>query len=252
MKDYKQLFKEVNKATFTSISDLDNRIAIKKNKSTWFFVIFGIACAVLLSIINFQWLQQRVDYDPSIITAMAIIGSTFLSTMLSLILYNIMYASNQSLEKRRREQITLLTQKATEFAKSVYYDDIITALSSRFTLSNEFKEKFKNFISDLYWIETTEEDEEDDDDEDDENDYDNDDEEENLPIIYEFDPDGLACEYLEHEKERFVIHHEGYIYYLSAWAYHIEFPFHFWFTRVQPNGQVEKQIEFELPRLNRK
>lgn len=250
MKDYKTLFKNANQTTFTTISDLDNRIAIKNNSMKWFFVIVGIACALLFSIIYFQWLRQRVDYDPSTVTAIAMIGGTFLAAMLSLIIYNIMYAWDQSLENRRKEQIILLKKKATEFATTIYYDDIIAALSSGFTLSSEFKEKFKNFINDLNWLETTEEEDEDNTYEDDDSDEEPDDEnldDENLLIICEFDPDGITCDYVEDEKEKFIIRHEGCIYYLTGWAYQVGFPFHFWFTRIQPNGQVEKWIEFELP-----
>ncbi len=41
--------------------------------------------------------------------------------------------------------------KATEFAITIYLDDIIAALSSRFTLSQDFKDKLKKAMTNLCW-----------------------------------------------------------------------------------------------------
>jgi hypothetical protein len=118
----------------------------------------------------------------------------------------------------------VLQTKAKEFASSTYLNDLISALSTVFTLDSTFKDNFKNIIVEFEWL-----------------DY-NGFRYWGHNATHFYDGDGNKV-WIE---KKLTIRHEGSKYHLNRWDYGKD-AFIFCFEKINPNGLVEKDVEFKLP-----
>jgi hypothetical protein len=236
MKNYKTMFYDNNKIIIGQYNDvktsLDNKIENKENLITGFCILFWLGCIFMSLYINVGWKFFGFSFRYLAFTDIygnvewfSAIGMTILSSIVTglitialffMMLYFLCKSSKKNEEIEKLEE--QLRKKVADLGTTIYFDDIIAALSSTFTLSNDFRERLKNFIEGHYLS------------------FDCD----------KFDPSGLEFDYLEEEEERLIIQHEGCTYYFKGWDYYEDLPFRFLFDKIHPDGLVE-EIEYSLP-----
>lgn len=112
-----------------------------------------------------------------------------------------------------------LRKKALEFATTTYYDDLIAALDTKFTLTESFKKRFKDLLGNAYWLDYTD---------------------------FSFDSDGIVLDYKTEENECFEIQYKDQQWYFNAWEYSPTQKFIFIFDVVNKDGEVRRKVELRI------
>jgi hypothetical protein len=113
-----------------------------------------------------------------------------------------------------------LHKQANDFASTVYFPDVLSALETKFTLTDEFKIKFKSIIEADLWLNN------------------------NLT----FGTNGFILDYKNNEKKLLEINHEGDKYYISSFYHSSTFmDFIFIFDKVDTEGNITRATEILLP-----
>ena len=208
MKNYNELFDAFNK-------ELIKRAKIM-NLSAFILIVFILPVIVTIAILIFDSGYHTADFkDFSMMRRPALICLT-VSLMLCLILF-------LSDKPRIRTLYTKnLRDKTDEFAKTIYYNDLIKALGTEFPdISNEFKEKLLNIIESESWFRY---------------------------YGFTFDPEGLTLDYANYEDELLELKHKGCRYFLTSWEYHENLPFTFTFDKEDTNGGNMSREILQLPK----
>jgi|GEM_PF-6606987 len=111
-----------------------------------------------------------------------------------------------------------LQKQANEFVMNTYLPDLMNALESKFTLTNSFKTRLIKIMEICPWLDES-----------------------------AFDPDGSTLDYENDEELLLTIEHEKCTYYLAQWLYSPTLSFTFIFDKVDAEGKIERNIEFQLP-----
>lgn len=233
MKDYKKQFNDSNGIAIEQYNDAvakrDKKITTKVRIFGALIFIFCLVCIFLALYINVGWdfLGFRVSFFVdseghknwvqacSLTCLMASFTITF-GFAIQWLIKTLVKSTYKKITKEIEGLTRLLKHKASIFAATVYFYDLIAALTCTFALSDEFEQKLQNSISEKDWIQDN-----------------------------EFDPAGLEFDYTK-EKKQLIIQHEGYKYYLTEFGYCENAPFRFFFEKIHPDGRVE-DVEFELP-----
>ncbi len=231
MQKYKKRFQKENQTTLDKISkatlSMEDEIKKKKIIIKNIITVFGLFLALITYLITNGWGFMNFGWNSDLNTLQKILlfgGLIIISIYISVTTrYRITAWQIGKTKKKYGDEIeqleTILEERAATFATTVYADDIIAALSKRFTLTAEFVEKFKKIIGNYNWL-----------------------------VFYEFEPDGLELDYLEDKEELLVIEHEKCRYFWITWIYYEDAPFRFFFEKINPDGSVEANIlEFALP-----
>jgi magnesium-transporting ATPase (P-type) len=218
MKDYKKMFEEANKE---AIEQFEKKIEKQGKKSLYLSIIIMIF--TLLFAFAVMVIGLLLGGEKTVMEAIkTVLSNTFPLIAIIICAVLLMFLVNAAIcSMKRASTENPLEEKAVEFATTIYFDDLISALASVFTLSDEFTKKLKEIISNYEWLEEG---------------------------TFDFDPDGMDLNYENDRKVLLHIEHEGYIYYLAAWKYYPNFPFTFVFDKVPDKGGiVEQGIKMRLP-----
>jgi hypothetical protein len=233
MKDYKKTFNDNNKTIIEQHNNagiaLDNKIGNKKIMVAivctllWLgFVFMALYISAGWTFLGFKCSVLMLDDSDGHIRWFLVIVVTFVESLLIGIILFVTYffiALSISHKENNEDKVTeQLQDKAIFLAATIYLDDIIAALSSRFTLSDEFKNKFQAIIMKYDWLENG-----------------------------EFDAHGIDFDYLEDEQQ-LIIKDGGFTYYLTNFLYYDNAPFRFFLEKIHPDGFVE-DIEYALPQM---
>jgi hypothetical protein len=115
-----------------------------------------------------------------------------------------------------------LNNRATDFALTHYYENVIKALESRFTVSNDFKEKLKVIIDKHTWFEY-------------------------FMLTFEHNDD-IFLDWKHDMNESLIIREDQDVLYLSYWNYEEGKPFEFIFDKIAPNGAITEE-KYILPKI---
>lgn len=233
MKNYQELFEEKNKDLFkehnNAVLRLKQKNKRKKQLSSTLLILFWIfsSFSIFYTLLNWEFLGFTThlypfDYDPNYTDIVFICCiSTGISVLIGVLVLSI-YSEQGKKEKNSNEIDNInekLEEKAKEFAIETYMEDVFTVLTSRFTLSQEFKEKMKINFEKETWFDTDDD---------------------------ELSMGGFSFDHLEDgEDDLLVIEYEGYKHYLKGWDYYEDQPFRFFLERIHLDGRVEK-LEYEL------
>jgi len=201
MKNYEEIFAESNQAM----------VKQTKNKEIIGTIVFGIIVPVVVYIRLLFFITTLKDLD-----SIRLEELLFLFLVLVLMITIACFVFSWIVKKFYNKPLKKL---AKEFATTVYFKDLLVALESRFTLTNEFKSKLSNLIENYSWLN------------------------DNLT----FDPNGATFDYENDAEELLQIIDEENIYYLTAWQYFPILPFTFIFDKVNKKGEIERDIEIRLP-----
>lgn len=236
MKDYNKIFADENKPTFDHQKEIQTEVNKHEKKIGKWTMILTVPSLFLLIYFDYGWTFLGFhwewaanvcisDGDVTVSKFMIAFIITFVLFVVAFILCAIIIGqTNKSRQKLINADRKWLKEKANEFATTVYLNDMISALSTVFTLDTEFKDNFKKIIVKFEWFQY-----------DGFRNYGHD--------LTHFYKNGEKQVWIE---EKLLIKHEGSKYRLQRWEYE-EDAFRFFFEKINPNGLVEKDVEFRLP-----
>lgn len=223
MKNYAELFETANKADFDKINEMDEAIEAKSKKLN----IGSEVIRSVLTVIAFfgllllgDWYWHFGWFYCLVIAAISAYGVYWLYPKLidakRRKILNDMWVEREELSKK-------LQEKTKEFAKTIYWDDLLASLNSCCPpVSNEFQDKLRNLIDTSEWC--------------DEKDI-------------EFDARGIKIQYQKDETSRLIIHDEKYTYIFKGWYYYKNFPFKFEFDRFDTTTNEVIKVAYQtLPK----
>jgi len=238
MKDYNKIFADENKYIFDRRKELQNKVNQVDNKiGFWTFVLASLSFCFLLYFIygwgffGFRWewaanFYKIFDENDTCIRILIACVGTIALVIFWVVTYNKIANQINKLHKKCIESDEkILKEKANEFASTTYLNDIFSALSTAFTLDSEFKDTFKTIIPKFEWF-----------------DYNGFRHYGTSLTSYQYDKDYNKVWI----KESLIIRHEGSKYELERWECEKKV-FYFFFKKINPNGLVEKDVEFRLP-----
>ena len=140
MKNHKDTVNEMYKDTFNeTYKDIFSQHTRKMNRKG--AIVFITAFILIYSFLGLTIAWTERDAILSFIGEPFFwISSFFLSIM---IMYLMVFAKESNYK--------IYEEKAMEFATTIYFNDIIDALSAKFTLSQDFNDKLKEIMTNLCW-----------------------------------------------------------------------------------------------------
>jgi len=234
MKDYSKIFKDDNKHTFDHQEQFQTKANKRERKIGNCIVILALTSFFLLiySIYGWTFLGFRWEWAANLYNAdlqspdrffIVFVGYIVLLILAFVMFAIISYQANKSLQKLIDADKETLEGKAYDFAITVYFDDMISALSTVFKLDDTFTNTFKKMIVEFTWFEHGE---------------------------FRNHGHGLTKYHFDHNEvcveNRLMINHEESIYHLQKWEYEKD-AFRFFFEKINANGLVEKNVELRLP-----
>lgn len=262
MKNYQKLFEWRHNTLTNKVEIMYNRL-IKKQKQ--FHIIrlcwnFGYVLEVVLFIglfMGFVMYQRYMEYLPyqSLKWLKILFSDTSLWSILGfacILLFSFIIILILEIQIRkgwvaRKKHCNSLDEDASNFAITVFTDFIAT-LSTKFILTDNFKEKLKKFIREdlVLWkanlgqledmiLENKDQ----------------------TYVLTQVDGEELTYYYthgpkfnLKDRSRRLIINHEGCIYYLTDWDWNLDWDkfthLYFSFKIIHPDGRVEEDVKYEF------
>lgn len=230
MKNYNKMFVDENKDILNHREKIQNKVNQNEKKiSSWIAILWLIASFFLLyftyrwSFLGFQWEWTTKDLEESNLKiCITVCGIIILMVISGVAYYYITTLVNKTNNDLIKIDKKTLKEKTGKFATTTYLNDIFSALETLFILDEAFKKAFKDIFSKLEWLN-----------------------DEFKDYFYN------SCYYYDNNKQEWIaepliIKYEGSKYELKKWE-HDEKVFHFFFDKINPNGLVEKDIEYRLP-----
>lgn len=143
MKNYPDVFNETYDEFFEQYKKKHMKKKILKSTIIFFVLVFFCSTAGIIGIALSDYNHGRPIIDDIMLyltdkTLLGIVVSICLTLTIT-VFKPVVYTHN------------IYEKKATEFATTIYLDDVIVILKKKFILSPEFEDKLKIVMNDLYW-----------------------------------------------------------------------------------------------------
>jgi len=235
MKDYNKIFADENKKIFDQCKELQEKVDKTDKKigvwawslavpSLFFLIYFNYGWSFL----GFRW-EWAADFHKKFGEDCDRFPITLIGVVILIVIWLVFYGMMSfQLGKPRNKYIDsykkMLEEKAKEFAVTTYLNDMISALGAVFTLDATFADTFKPIMLKFEWLD--------------------------CDGFRQWGTDVMFYYDKDYEKvffqKKLIVRHEGSKYQLKGWECDKEI-FIFHFDKINPNGLVEKDVEFRLP-----